>query len=162
MDTDLKMIKPFFQGAMSAFILTRLDDYSTFEDGKKWKEKVDLMCCLPNKFPLPILLLVNFCDKIDPGNMSHWINELNIETYYNENQYFDMRYISNTNGDEEIKISNQYSIQKDLSIPFAIIYDFVLGFNDIQCLFNENNIINGSNIDDGKKKLDSISKCIIV
>lgn len=162
MDIDLKMLKPFFQGAMAAFIITRLDDYSTFEEGKKWKEKVDLMCCLPNKFPLPILLLINMCDKIALSNRTQWINDLNIEKYYHENQYFDMRYISNENIDEEINSNGHHTILKDLSVPFAIIYDFVLGFNDIQCLFTENNSTNGSNIDDEKSKLDSNSKCIIV
>lgn len=45
------------------------------------------MCCLPNKFPLPIFLLVNKCDKVNKAEHT-WMENDKIEQYSFENQFF--------------------------------------------------------------------------
>ena len=56
-ETELKLNKPFFNEALGAFVVTSITDNNSFINGEKWKDKIDLMCCLPNRFPLPIFLL---------------------------------------------------------------------------------------------------------
>ena len=53
------------------------------------------MCCLPNKFPLPIVLLINKCDLIEESKRREWIEKLNIDNYYTENQFFAKFYLIN-------------------------------------------------------------------
>ena len=86
--SDLKSLKQFYEGALGAFVVVSLEDFKYFTDGIKWKENIDYMCCLPNKFPLPIVLLINKCDKIEETKRREWIEKLNIESYYKENQFF--------------------------------------------------------------------------
>jgi hypothetical protein len=46
------------------------------------------MCCLPNKFPLPIYLLINKCDQLDRVKRSPWMEKLQLENYIKENQFY--------------------------------------------------------------------------
>ena len=64
LETELKMNKTFFNEALGAFVVNSILDNNSFANGEKWKDKIDLMCCLPNRFPLPIFLLINKCDTI--------------------------------------------------------------------------------------------------
>ena len=59
LETELKTNKQFFNGALGAFVVTSITDNNSFENGEKWKDKIDLMCCLPNRFPLPVFLIIN-------------------------------------------------------------------------------------------------------
>ena len=63
LETELKLNKPFFSDALGAFVVTSITDNNSFVNGEKWKDKLDLMCCLPNRFPLPIILLINKYDE---------------------------------------------------------------------------------------------------
>lgn len=51
------------------------------------------MCCLPNKFPLPIFLIVNKCDKVNKGEHK-WMEKDQIEQYSLENQFFNHHLLS--------------------------------------------------------------------
>ena len=62
LETELKLNKQFFSDALGAFVVTSITDNNSFVNGEKWKDKLDLMCCLPNRFPLPIILLINKYD----------------------------------------------------------------------------------------------------
>ena len=55
------------------------------------------MCCLPNKFPLPVFLLLNKCDLIEPDKRRDWTSK--VEEYTNENQFCNYYYVSTINKD---------------------------------------------------------------
>ena len=69
-ETELKSNKEFFNDALGAFVVTSITDNNSFINGEKWKDKIDLMCCLPNRFPLPIILLINKYDEILNNNVN--------------------------------------------------------------------------------------------
>jgi len=53
------------------------------------------MCCLPNKFPLPVFLLLNKCDLIETDKRRDWTGK--VEEYTNENQFCNYYYVSALN-----------------------------------------------------------------
>lgn len=93
-ETELKLNKPFFNEALGAFVVTSITDNNSFINGEKWKDKIDLMCCLPNRFPLPIFLLINKYDEILNQNEKEKTKNLQftqkdkIESYALSNQFF--------------------------------------------------------------------------
>ena len=93
-ETELKINATFFKDALGGFIITSIDDENSFLNGEKWKEKLDLMCCLPNKFPLPIFLIINKCDLLNYENPEKPFQEQSkIEQYFSENQFFNKHYL---------------------------------------------------------------------
>ena len=94
-ETELKINAAFFKEALGGFIVTSIDDENSFIDGEKWKEKLDLMCCLPNKFPLPIFLIVNKFDLVNFDNPEKPFQDKNkIDQYFLENQFFDKSFLA--------------------------------------------------------------------
>ena len=162
-DTELKMNKIFFDGALGAFVVNSITDNNSFTNGEKWKDKIDLMCCLPNRFPLPIFLLINKCDivanddeKEDNKNLQY-LQKDKIESYSLENQFFntfllgkkddDDNNIINTENNDDSKISinnnnnnnNKEEKIKDLMVtpitPFKEMVKIILGFKDLRNTF---------------------------
>ena len=99
------------------------------------------MCCLPNKFPLPIVLLINKFDTIEPSKRKEWSEKLKIDNYMLENQFF-YKYFLISNKEKiqgnEIGDTNDV-ITDDTTIPFKKISKFVLDFEDIRNIFPANN-----------------------
>ena len=160
-DTELKMNKIFFSDALGAFVVNSIIDNNSFTNGEKWKDKIDLMCCLPNRFPLPIFLLINKCDivanedeKEDKNNLQY-LQKDKIESYSLENQFYntfllgkkddDENNIINTEKTDDIKLSINNNINnkeeniKDLIVspitPFKEMVKIVLGFKDLRNTF---------------------------
>ena len=165
--SDLKSLKQFYEGALGAFVVVSLEDFKYFTDGIKWKENIVYMCCLPNKFPLPIVLLINKCDKIEETKRREWIEKLNIESYYKENQFFAKFYLNNSDSihtekkimkdEDEEQNNKEEEIYTDMRLPFSAIYNFVLEFGDIKSMFFENgNGTSKKKVDNGNKKKDCI------
>lgn len=156
LDTELKLNKTFYNEALGAFVVNSITDNNSFTNGEKWKDKIDLMCCLPSRFPLPIFLLINKCDTIideeekeDNKNLQYLQKE-KIEAYSLENQFFntfllgkgndDDNNIINTekNDDNKISINNNNKEEKikDLIVspitPFKEMVKIIMGFKDIR------------------------------
>ena len=186
LETELKMNKTFFNEALGAFVVNSITDNNSFTNGEKWKDKIDLMCCLPNRFPLPIFLLINKCDiianeedeKEDNKNLQYAQKD-KIESYSLENQFFntfllgkgeeDDNNIINTekNDDNKISINNNNKEEniKDLIVsaitPFNEMVKIILGFKDIRNIFITQS---GGVIDDNefeRANQNKNKKCII-
>lgn len=101
--------------------------------GVKWKEKLDLMCCLPNKFPLPIFLLINKCDKIERVKRSPWLEKVKIENYIQENQFYSHFFISAEPKDSRETIQSSLSNQSvDIESPIKEMIKSILQFKDLK------------------------------
>ena len=104
-ETELKLNKPFFNEALGAFVVTSITDNNSFINGEKWKDKIDLMCCLPNRFPLPIFLLINKYDEINNDKGKEKFKNLEyaekdkIENYALTNQFFNSFLIVKNDGE---------------------------------------------------------------
>lgn len=169
-DSDLKSNKTFFSEALGAFVVNSITDNNSFTNGEKWKDKIDLMCCLPNRFPLPIFLLINKCDTItnedekEENKNLQYLQKDKIESYSLENQFFntfllgkgdDDNNIINTEKNDDNKISiNNYNKEeniKDLivspSTPFKEMVKIILGFKDLRNTFIKQS---GGTIDDSE------------
>jgi GTPase SAR1 family protein len=169
-DSDLKSNKTFFSEALGAFVVNSITDNNSFTNGEKWKDKIDLMCCLPNRFPLPIFLLINKCDTItnedekEENKNLQYVQKDKIESYSLENQFFntfllgkgdDDNNIINTEKNDDNKISiNNYNKEeniKDLivspSTPFKEMVKIILGFKDLRNTFIKQS---GGTIDDSE------------
>lgn len=131
-ETDLKINSAFFRGALGAFVVTSIDDFLSFQDGVKWKEKVDLMCCLPNRFPLPIFLLINKCDKIERVKRSPWLEKIQLENYVRENQFFNHFFISAESTGEINRESSLSNKSVDIESPLKEMTRTILQFKDIK------------------------------
>ena len=186
LDTELKLNKTFFNEALGAFVVNSITDNNSFINGEKWKDKIDLMCCLPNRFPLPVFLLINKCDTISSNDEKEkeenknfqFLQKDKIESYSLENQFFntfllgkgeDDNNIINIEKNDEHKISINSNIKeeniKDLivspSTPFKEIVKIILGFKDIR---NKFIIQSGGLVDENefqKANLNKNKKCII-
>lgn len=129
------------------------------------------MCCLPNKFPLPIVLLINKCDLIEESKRREWIEKLNIDNYYTENQFFAKFYLINNDemNNKKIVLKNEVEgeerkddeIYMDMKIPFMKIINFVLEFGDIKSLFIESGVSSNKKDNESKKKKDK-DGCTII
>jgi GTPase SAR1 family protein len=169
-DSDLKSNKTFFSEALGAFVVNSITDNNSFTNGEKWKDKIDLMCCLPNRFPLPIFLLINKCDTItnedekEENKNLQYLQKDKIESYSLENQFFntfllgkgdDDNNIINTEKNDDNRISiNNYNKEeniKDLivspSTPFKEMVKIILGFKDLRNTFIKQS---GGTIDDSE------------
>lgn len=160
LDTELKLNKTFFNEALGAFVVNSITDNNSFSNGEKWKDKIDLMCCLPNRFPLPIFLLINKCDIVvnedekdkEENKNLQFLQKDKIEAYALENQFFntfllgkgeDDNNIINTEKNDDNKISinstNKDEKIKDLIVspttPFKEMVKIILGFKDIRNKF---------------------------
>ena len=186
LETELKINKTFFNEALGAFIVNSITDNNSFINGEKWKDKIDLMCCLPNRFPLPIFLIINKCDVLTNDNEKQNLKDLQyseretIESYSLENQFFntflvsqaisnddDTNSINNTEKKDNMKLSlaslkEEFNI-KDLIVsaitPFKEMVKIILGFKEIRNKFivQSGGVINDDENDEGSKK----SKCNI-
>ena len=157
LESELKINKSFYSEALGAFVVNSFQDGNSFNNGEKWKDKIDLMCCLPNRFPLPVFLLINKCDdKSDDENKNY--NKEKIESYSLENQFFNtflladnennINNINTINEVNNIKTSNSENIKDlvvDANVPFKEMVKIIMGFKDIKNRFIEQN---GGTVDD--------------
>jgi GTPase SAR1 family protein len=171
LDTELKLNKTFYNEALGAFVVNSIIDNNSFTNGEKWKDKIDLMCCLPSRFPLPIFLLINKCDIVakeedeEENKNLLYLQKDKIEAYSMENQFFNTFFLGKCNEDEnniintEINDDNKISINnynkeeniKDLivspSTPFKEMVKIILGFKDLRNTFIKQS---GGAIDDSE------------
>ena len=185
LDTELKLNKAFFNEALGAFVINSITDNNSFTNGEKWKDKIDLMCCLPNRFPLPIFLLINKCDEINEdeqenNNNLQYLQKDKIESYSLENQFFNTfllgknneninnNNIINTNEiieDNKINIINKEEKIKDLIVspivPFKEMVKTIMGFKDIRNKFiiQSGGVINDNDFEGGNQNKNK--KCLI-
>ena len=185
LDTELKLNKTFFNEALGAFVVNSITDNNSFTNGEKWKDKIDLMCCLPNRFPLPIFLLINKCDIIanedekEENKNLQYIQKDKIESYSLENQFFNTFLLGkgeeednnliNTekNDDNKISINNNNKEEniKDLIVsaitPFKEMVKIILGFKDIRNKFitQSGGVIDDNEIEGSNQNKNK--KCII-
>ena len=179
LDTELKMNKTFFAEALGAFVVNSITDNNSFTNGEKWKDKIDLMCCLPNRFPLPIFLIINKCDLVIDENENkqnlQYLQRDKIETYSSENQFFDTFLLGKGYGNDNVINSEKenkinLSNNKDENIknlivspirPFQEMIKSIMSFRDIR---NKFIIQSGGTIDDREiegRNQNSNKKCII-
>jgi hypothetical protein len=93
------------------------------------------MCCLPNKFPLPVYLLINKCDKIDRVKRRPWLEKIQIENYITENQYYNHFFISATNELKDTRDTLQSTLSTssvDVESPLRDIIKTILNFKDLR------------------------------
>ena len=159
LDTELKLNKTFYNEALGAFVVNSIIDNNSFTNGEKWKDKIDLMCCLPSRFPLPIFLLINKCDIVakeedeEENKNLLYLQKDKIEAYSMENQFFNTFFLGKCNEDENniintennddnkisINNSNKEEKIKDLIVnpitPFKEMIKIIMGFKDIRNIF---------------------------
>lgn len=95
------------------------------------------MCCLPNKFPLPIFLIVNKKVKIEEENLSIGMDDI---TEITENNLFFKSYIIKARNDTRISSSDDVCERpsklstyiKDDELPFNDMIELILKFKDIR------------------------------
>ena len=115
------------------------------------------MCCLPNKFPLPVTLLINKCDKIERANRRPWLEKIQVDNYVKENQFFDRFFISTEMNGEITRESKTSTASVDVESPLKAMIRTILQFKDIkEKLLNQNKNANMNNsklkIKDSKNK----------
>ena len=188
LETELKTNKAFFSDALGAFVVTSITDNNSFANGEKWKDKIDLMCCLPNRFPLPIFLLINKYDEIinDKSKAENllYTQKDKLEGYSLSNQFFKTFFIVKNADAENINdknidinetekkdnINDQTLINKeqkekdsivDAEVPFQELIKIIMEFRDIRNAFisQAGGIIDNTDID-GQNHKDN-KKCII-
>ena len=184
LNSELKLNKTIFNDSFGAFVVSSITDNNSFINGEKWKNKIDLLCCLPNRFPIPIFLLINKCDIIanedEEENKQNfeYIQKEKIETYSLENQFFNtfllgkceeennlLKVNTEKNDDNKISINNNKNEENiiDLMVspitPFKEIVKIIMGFKDIRDRFV---IQSGVNINEYEYKEENKSKKCIV
>ena len=188
LETELKSNKAFFSDALGAFVVTSITDNNSFVNGEKWKDKIDLMCCLPNRFPLPIFLLINKYDEILNDKSKEkdlqYVQKDKIESYALANQFFNTFLIVKNAEDENINnknidinesektniINEQSTINKETKVkesgveaevPFQEIIKVITGFKDIRNAFisQAGGVIDNTDTDGLNPKENK--KCII-
>lgn len=91
------------------------------------------MCCLPNRFPLPIFLLVNKFDESGKYENKPWLENNQIKSYVEENQFIKNFYISTSEKDSccirESSVSNH---TVPLDCPLREMINTILKFKDIR------------------------------
>lgn len=95
------------------------------------------MCCLPNKFPLPIFLIVNKKLKIEDENLSIGMDDI---TEITDNNLFFKSYIIKAKSDTRISNSEEVCERpsklstyiKDDELPFNDMIELILKFKDIR------------------------------
>jgi hypothetical protein len=90
------------------------------------------MCCLPNKFPLPVHLIINKCDLIERCKISPWLEKIQIENYVKENQFYNNYFTSTTNR-ADINRDSSVSFQSvEVECPFKDMIRTILQFKDLK------------------------------
>ncbi len=95
------------------------------------------MCCLPNKFPLPIFLIVNKKQKIEEENLSIGMEHI---VEITENNLFFKSYIikaknesrNSTNEEYAERLSKLSNYIKEDELPFNDMIEIILKFKDIR------------------------------
>lgn len=95
------------------------------------------MCCLPNKFPLPIFLIVNKKLKIEDENLSIGMDDINEIT---DNNLFFKSYIIKARNESRISSNEVLSERpsklstyiKEDDLPFNDMIELILKFKDIR------------------------------
>ena len=150
-ETELKINSNFFKNALGGFVVVNIEDESSFINGEKWKEKLDLMCCLPNKFPLPIFLIVNKFDLVNFDNPEKPFQDKNkIDQYFLENQFFDKSFLAVGGNIEKKDYINEPNYPLDGMIKT------IMNFKDIKDEFVKP--VGNQNVIKNQKKDD---KCFI-
>jgi hypothetical protein len=93
---------------------------------------VDLMCRLPNKFPLPVHLLINKCDLIERCKRSPWLEKIQIENYVKENQFFNFYFTSAAKGGELNRDSSLSCQSVEVESPLKDMIRSILQFRDLK------------------------------
>lgn len=105
--------------------------YFQLFSGYKLKEKIDLMCCLPNKFPLPVFLLINKCDN-DWDEKKPWLDDEKLPSVISENQFFNHFYIAaDPKRASNMRESLKQKIPVDILEPLKEMIRTILKFKDI-------------------------------
>jgi hypothetical protein len=111
------------------------------------------MCCLPNKFPLPIFLIINKCNQIDNMRKTPWIEKSQLDTYVKENQFFDNFFVSNQ---AELTREQIFSNQLvDFEVPLKCMINSLFKFKDLKEKFINMTAIQNSKDKDNKIITDS-------
>lgn len=93
------------------------------------------MCCLPNRFPLPVYLLINKFDSESKENLT-WLDETKIENYVKENQFIEKFQISSVNNEmREFNCLNNKT--SELTNPLKELIRNILQFKDIKEKLNQ-------------------------
>lgn len=149
--------------------------FNFFYSAIKWKEKVDLMCCLPNKFPMPILLLVTNLYQFETQERTKKLEAINFNSYVLENQYYEKYLLANCdevedksehNEEQENLIdgeggNNENRITYDFCAPFDTIAKFVFEFDDIKSKFFGQNDLKKYNTNESTNKDKKKGNCLI-
>lgn len=94
------------------------------------------MCCLPNKFPLPIFLLINKCDVLDRVRRSPWMDKMQLENYVKENQFYSHSFLSSQNNlsniDPHLSDSVMTNKSVDAETPLKNMIKTILQFRDLK------------------------------
>ena len=94
------------------------------------------MCCLPNKFPLPIFLLINKFDKLDRMKRSPSIDKSQLENYVKENQFYSHSFLSSQNNlttvEQHLSDSVLTNHSVDAETPLKNMIKTILQFRDLK------------------------------
>jgi hypothetical protein len=94
------------------------------------------MCCLPNKFPLPIFLLINKCEKLDGMGRSPWMDKMELENYVKENQFYSHSFLSSQNNLTTLDLHLRDSVITNQSVdaetPLKNMIKIILQFRDLK------------------------------
>jgi len=101
------------------------------------------MCCLPNKFPLPVFLLLNKIDLVEPTKRKDL--EGKVEEYSNENQFCNYYFLSaleksstiekepeNVKEPESVDKENENPFESKMDKPFIEMLEFIFKFQDLK------------------------------
>ena len=109
------------------------------------------MCCLPNKFPLPIFLIVNKFDLVNFDNPEKPFQDKNkIDQYFLENQFFNKSFLAVGENIEKKDYINEPNY------PLAEMIKTIMNFKDIKDEFVKP--VGNQNVIKNQKKDD---KCFI-
>lgn len=95
------------------------------------------MCCLPNRFPLPVYLLLNKSDMLEKQKRPEWLNDHKINQYFAENQFINKFWICSEVdskpdiGRETLQSTNTIS-SVEVEHPLKDMLNFVLRFSDLR------------------------------
>ena len=84
-DKSIYTTKVFSKGAHGCFILYDAQNQKSFENTIKWKQSIDENSKFVDGTPIPIILIQNKIDLVDPQNLE--IDEENLKQFINENGF---------------------------------------------------------------------------
>jgi Ras-related protein Rab-32 len=112
------MTHAYYKGASAAFIVYDKTKLATFEGAGKWKADIDAKVTLPNKQPIPVVLLANKCDLPDDPHFKKTADELN--RFCRENNFlawFSTSAKDKVNLDEAINKLTDQILKNDAASP---------------------------------------------